>query len=86
MSYRTIGGVPFVNGLPAQACPADCGLCKIMAPAFAPWKCPECGAHLSGNQDEGFICLNLCGMSAASARRFNRAVSEAGRALSGGAE
>jgi hypothetical protein len=68
-----VNGVPHINGVAATKCEPGCGICKIMAPAFAPWKCPHCKAHLGRE----LICLNLCGMSVASARRFNEGFARA---------
>ena len=80
--YGMVKGVPHINGKPAKKCNGKhddghaCVFCHgIMAECYVPWKCPECGAHLSPS----YICLNACHLSAASLRRFNSRLAEATR-------
>lgn len=70
--HAIIDGVPYINGKPAIR--SDDKLVELMDGALAPWKCPECNAHLSG---DAMICMNLCHLSAASARRFNSLLADA---------
>lgn len=77
IGYCTIGGVPHVNMKPARH---DNALSEMMLldGALSRWRCPECNAQLSppeGGEDH-HICLNMCGLSSASAARFNRMLAE----------
>ena len=74
MSHQIVDGVPHINEKPAIRCADDDRLVKLMDGALAPWLCPECKAHLSG---DAMICMNLCHLSAASERRFNAMLGDA---------
>ena len=67
IGHTVIAGVPFINGRPAKLDPPKDPI-ELLDGAFSEWRCPECNARLSG---EDMICLNVCHLSAASARRFN---------------
>ena len=67
IGHTIIAGIPFINGKPAKLDEPKEEI-ELLDGAFSKWRCPECNARLSG---EGMICLNLCHLSAASARRFN---------------
>lgn len=69
--HSVLDGVPYINGKRAIKCDENDSLVKAMGGALAPWKCPECDAHLAGGST---ICLNGCHMSAAMMRRFNAAL------------
>ena len=61
--------VPYVRGKKAKKCiKPNCGMCKgAFAEVFAEWICPHCKAHLSKGTK---VCLNMCGLSEASQKRF----------------
>ena len=66
IGHEVVAGIPFINGRPAKLDPPKDPI-ELLDGAFSKWRCPECGARLSGEET---ICLNLCHLSAASARRF----------------
>ena len=76
IGHHVVDGVPFINGKKAIACKPNDPLVKMMNGALAPWKCPECDAHLAGGS---LICLNACHLSAASLRRFQNGLAGAQR-------
>jgi predicted nucleic acid-binding Zn ribbon protein len=63
------GEQPYVRGMAAIWNPD-----KPTFGIFSHWQCPHCGANLSRDTR---ICLNACGLSAASRERFNREMVEA---------
>ena len=65
---------PIVAGIRAKLCrKRKCFMCRgAMKDCFSSWLCPHCGSHLSTQK----VCLNLCGLSAASARRFQSMLGE----------
>ncbi len=70
IGHQTIDGVPHVNGKPAVSDPDP------VFDVFAPWRCPECDAHLVQSKgSQLYLCLNLCGMPHAWAKRFTEAIS-----------
>lgn len=74
---QIIEGVPYINGKRAEGCRDEkCVFCtnEHLKDAYGPWKCPECGAHLSKGD---LICLNACHLSAASFHRFQEGLAEA---------
>jgi len=76
IGYCTIGGVPHVNMKPARW-DDEMSDVLLLDGALSRWRCPECNAQLSLPEDsDTHICLNLCGLSAASAARFTRMISE----------
>ena len=76
IGYCTIKGVPHVNMKPARR-DDEMDEAMLLDGAFSRWVCPECNAHLSLPDDsDTHICLNLCGLSAASAARFTRMLGE----------
>lgn len=60
---------PIVRGVPAIACvDKNCVLCRgLMKEVYSEWICPHCNSHLSRKYE---ICLNLCGLSESSQKRF----------------
>lgn len=71
IGHQSINGVPYVNGKRAIPDPDP------VFDVFSPWRCPECGAHLVKSGDSQLhLCLNLCGLPHAWAKRFTEAVSE----------
>ena len=78
IGYITIEGVPHVNGKSATWDDEMSEFC-LLDGAFSRWRCPECKSCLSEPDDEPgkFICLNMCGLSAASAKRFMGLMAEA---------
>lgn len=88
IGHQIIEGVPYINGKRAKECRDEkCVFCtnEHLKDAYGPWKCPECGAHLS---KDDLICMNLCHLSAASMRRFQDllADSAAGARSKGGSD
>ena len=76
IGYCTINGVPHINMKPA-AHDDELSETMLLNGALSRWRCPECNAQLSLCEDSGdHICLNLCGLSAASAHRFTSMLAE----------
>jgi len=76
IGYCTIGGIPHVNMKPARW-DDEMSEALLLDGVLSRWRCPECNAQLSLPEDsDTHICLNLCGLSAASAARFTRMIVE----------
>lgn len=75
IGHCVIDGVPHINGKPARWDDKMADM-LLLDGAFSRWRCPECGACLSG---DGLICLNACHFSAPMAARFQQLMIEAHR-------
>ena len=69
--------VPIISGLLATRCTDENCYVKALgfSSAFSEWLCPHCGARLGSSN----ICLNLCGLSYPSAKRFDELLADANR-------
>lgn len=79
IGHMVVKGVPYINGKRAihdPPKPEDDPEIALLGGAFSVYRCPECKARLSGKD---MICLNICHLSAASARRFHEMLAEADR-------
>jgi hypothetical protein len=77
IGHAIVKGRPYINGKAAKLDrPKRNKKLELLNGALSEWRCPECNARLSG---DSMICLNLCHLSAASARRFNDGLAEADR-------
>lgn len=64
IGHEVVDGHPYINGKPAIK---DQNPTDLTLDLFAPYRCPECNAHLA---KDSLICLNACHLSAAANRRF----------------